>query len=208
MSASGRRFSAAGQPSLRVNYNSRLGGELPQQCQKIVVLQSDAASSGAESRACNVDENSAAAAGDARPSIVVDFDDEIVEAVVAAQAVAWFSGRPLVGVVVTPIVRVLAPSVVSGDPANRQACLRPRQTVGAPPQPDRAKAAGRRAAVAFALVGLDAGAAERDRYGNRTGGQPALASPAWPGIDVDDGKRSPSHGRDRPVSQSAPALVS
>jgi hypothetical protein len=25
---------------------------------------------------------------------------------------------------------------------------------------------------------------------------------------VDDGKRSPSHGRDRPVSQSAPALVS
>ena len=208
MCASGRRFSAGGQPSLRVNYDSCLGVELTQHCQKIMSLQSDAASRGAKSRARNVDEDSTATTGHPRPSIVVDFNDEIVEAVVAAQAVARFSGRPLVGAVVTPIVRVLAPSVVSGDLANRQACLWPRQTVGAPPQPNRAKAAGRRAAVAFALVGLDAGAAERDRYGNRTRGQPALVSPAWPGVDVDDGKRSPSHGRDCPVSQSAPALVS
>ena len=108
-----------------------------------------------------MDENGAAAAGHARPGIVVDFDDYVVEAVAAAEPVAWFIGRAPEAVVIAPVVRVLAPGIVRADAADRQQCPRPRQAIGAPPQPHWQKSAARGAAVAFALIGLDAGAAER-----------------------------------------------
>ena len=117
---------------------------------------------GAKSGLRHVDENGAAAAGHARPGVVVDFDDHVVEAVAAAQPVAWFIGRAPEGLVVAPVVRVLAPGIVRADAADRQQGPRPRQAVGAPPQPHRAKSAAWGAAIAFALIGLDAGAAEGD----------------------------------------------
>ena len=142
--------------------------------------QRDAAGGRREARPGHMEEDGAAAAGHPRPGVVVDLDDDVVEAVVAPEPVAWFIGRAPERPVVAPVVRVLAPGIVRADAADRQQRPRPRQAVGPPPQPQRAKSAARGAAVAFALVGLDAGAAERDRHaprGRRTA-SPAIAGPA------------------------------
>src|SRR5436305_5439178 len=96
-------------------------------------------------------EYSAAAAGNARPSVMVDFDHKIVKAVSAPQPVAWFIGRPLEGPVVPSISGVFAPGVVRDDPPDRQQGARPRQAIGSPPQPHRMKLPARRRAVAFPL---------------------------------------------------------
>jgi len=96
-------------------------------------------------------EYSTAMAGDAGPRIVVNFDNEIVEAVGAPQPVAWFIGRPVEGPIVPSIGRVFAPGIVGADPPDRQQGARPRQAVGSPPQPNRMKLPGRRRAVAFPL---------------------------------------------------------
>ena len=81
-----------------------------------------------------------------RKILIVDDDTELreglteqlslheeFEAVGAAQPVAWFIGRPPEGVVVAPVMRVLAPGIVRADAAHRQQCPRPRQAIGAPP---------------------------------------------------------------------------
>ncbi len=139
------------------------------------------------SRTGNVNEDGAAAPRYARSRIVVDFNDKIVEIVVATQPVAWFIGRPMKRPVIAAVGRVLAPSVVEADRAHGQECPRPSQTIGPPPQPDRMKSAGRSAAVALALVGLDPAAAER--YPQRplgSGYQPTLGAAARAGAEVDD----------------------
>ncbi len=142
----------------------------------------------------DVDEDGAAASGHPRPRVVVDLDDQVIEAVVAAEPVAWFIGRPPEGLVVAPVVWNLAPGVVRADVAHWQQCPRPRQAVGAPPQPHRAKMATRGAAIAFALIGLDAGAAECNGRRQRPGEQPALRFAARPGADADRAKCGPFHG--------------
>jgi hypothetical protein len=71
-------------------------------------------------------EYSAAATGNARPSVVVDFDNQIVEAVGAPQPVAWFIGRPVEGPVVAPIGRIFAPGVVRANAPDRQQGAWPR----------------------------------------------------------------------------------
>jgi len=141
-----------------------------------------------------MDEDRTAQPGDARPAVVIDLDHEIVEAVVAAEPVAWFIGRAPEMAVIAPIRRVLAPGIVRGDPTRRQQCARPGQPVGSPPQPQRTKPAGRRAAIAFALCCPDSGAAERHRDRSAAGEEPALQAPARPSTDSDDAKRTPSHG--------------
>jgi DNA-binding response OmpR family regulator len=154
-----------------------------------------------------VDEDGAAAAGDSRPVVVVDLDDEVVEGVVAAQPVAQLLRSPLKRLVVASIMGVFAPGVVGADAANRQGRQRPRQPVSLPPQPQRTKPAARRGAVALALVGLDAGAAKRDGQRQRACQEPALRRPARPSAHADEGQRSPPH-RFRPDSQGPLALVS
>lgn len=136
---------------------------------KIPVPQRDAAGGRRKPWACNMDEHGATPAGDPRPCIVVDFDNKIIEIVGAAQAVSWFTGRPPEGPIVAPVGGVLAPSVRRTDAPGGQARLGPQAAVPAPPQSDGAKAAARSAAVALALVGSDARAAERDRDGQRPG---------------------------------------
>src|SRR5437588_4520765 len=95
-------------------------------------------------------EYSAAVAGKARSSVVVNFDNEIVQAVAAPQPGAWFSGRPVEGPVVPSIGRIFAPGIVGADPLDRQQGARPRQAVGSPPQPNRMKLPGRRPTAAVA----------------------------------------------------------
>jgi hypothetical protein len=56
-------------------------------------------------------EYGAAPASHSRPGIVVDLNNEVVERIVAAKPVAWFIGRPTEWLIVTPVARVLAPSV-------------------------------------------------------------------------------------------------
>jgi hypothetical protein len=109
-----------------------------------------------------MNEDRAAAPRHAWERIVVEFDDEIVEAVVPSQPITWFSGRPPKGLVIAAVRWVLAPGIVGPDPAQGEQGPGRRQAVGAPPQPDGVKPAGRRAAIAFALVGPHAAAAERD----------------------------------------------
>src|SRR5207248_458861 len=105
-------------------------------------------------------EYSAAVTGNARPRVVVNFDNEIIEAIGTPQPVAWFIGRPVEGPVVPSIGRIFAPGVVGADPPDRQQGARPRQAVGSPPQPNRMKLTGRRRAVAFPLGRFDAGSAQ------------------------------------------------
>src|SRR5262245_6609308 len=80
--------------------------------------------------------------------------------------------------VVMSTTRVLAPAVVGPDRADRQCGARPLGAIGAPPKPVQPEAAPRRAAVTFALVGLDAAAAERDRQRQRSRDQPAARTMA------------------------------
>lgn len=133
-------------------------------------------------------EYSAAAASNARPGIVVNFDNEIIEPIRTPQPVAWFIGRPVEGPVVPSIGRIFAPSVIGPDPPDRQQGARPRQAVGSPPQPNRMKLSGRRRTVAFPLGGLDAGPAQCRPYHAMSRRHPALRAPLRAGTDMDRGK--------------------
>ncbi len=141
-----------------------------------------------------MDEDGAAAASHARLRVVVDFDDHVVEAVATAEPVAWFIGRAPEGLVIAPVVGVLAPGIVRADAADRQQCPWAWQAIGAPPQPHRAKSAARGTAIAFALIGLDAGAADRNGYRQGAGKQPTLRFAARPGADADRAKCGSFHG--------------
>ncbi len=160
-----------------------------------------------------MDENGTAAPGHAGPGVVIEFDNQIVKAVVTAEPVAWFIGRPAECLIIAAVCRVFAPGVMKSDPAHREQSPWPRQTIGAPPQANGVKPAGWRGAVAFALGRLDSGAAERDARRPecpRTPDQPPLAMLARPGADTNETKRSSSHPGplDSLNSQPASALVS
>src|SRR5674476_107103 len=109
-----------------------------------------------------MDEHGAAARGRAR--VVVDLDDEVVEMVLAREPVGLGAGRQLDRPIVMTVTGVLAPAVVGADAPHRQQCRRARMAVGAPPQPCEPEGAARGRAVAFAFVGLDAGAAPRGAF--------------------------------------------
>ena len=113
-------------------------------------------------------------AGDERPGVMVDFDDHVVEVVDPGKSVAWFTGRASHGMIVPSVCWVFAPRIFAANAANRQQCPRLKHSIGAPPQANRVKPATRGAAIAFALVGLDAGPAKRDGYSRYTGEQPSL----------------------------------
>jgi hypothetical protein len=149
-----------------------------------------------------VDEHGAAAPSDARSGIVVDLDNQIIEAVVAAEAVAWFIGRPPERPIITPVMRIFAPGIVRPYAANGQRCTRPLHAVGTPPQPHRVKYAVRRAAVTFMLQGPDTGSPERNRQGQGAGNQPTLRPAPRPSADADGGERIPPHVLAAPISKS------
>ncbi len=138
-------------------------------------------------------EYSAAVTGNARPSVVVNFDNEIIQAVATPQPVAWFIGRPVEGPVVPSIGRIFAPGVVGPDPPDWQQGARPHQAVGPPPQPNWMKLPGRRRAVAFPLGRFDAGSAQCRPYRAMSRHHPALRAPLRAGTDMDRGKRALAH---------------
>src|SRR5262245_13576778 len=108
-------------------------------------------------------EHGAAAPGNARARIVVDLDDEIVEVILAGQAVAGRTARKADRLVVMAVGRIFAPGILGTDRTDRQKAFRADMAVGAPPQAPRMEDAARGAAVALALVGPDAATAERNR---------------------------------------------
>jgi len=110
-----------------------------------------------------MNENRAAAFCYTRAGVVVDFNNEIVEMIVAPKPVAFRAWRELEGAVIAAVERILAPGVVLCDSPNGQRRLRPRHAVGAPPQPQRPEAPARRGKIAFEFVAFDSAAAERDR---------------------------------------------
>jgi len=134
-----------------------------------------------------MNEDRAAVPGYARPLVMVDFDDEIVEVVVALEPIAWFSGRAPERPIVAPIGGILAPGIGGTDPPHRQETARPQAPVCAPPKPHRMEQARRRAAVTLALSGADAAASERHNECIGAGPQPALRAPAGTGANPQAG---------------------
>jgi hypothetical protein len=192
MSASAPRFSERDpkRPSscLAMNYDSGLRPKPTRQHLQIARPKRDATGGRRETRARDVDKNRTAKPGNAWPCVVVDLDDDVIEAVVTPKPVAWFIGRPPKCMVVAPVVGVFAPSVGGTDTANREPCPRTGQPIGAPPQSHRTKLPVRCAAIALPLAGPDAGAAKRNRQAPRTGAEPPLRPPPGPGTDMDDAK--------------------
>jgi hypothetical protein len=145
-----------------MNYDSRFSRELPDQSKQLISRKRDAAGGWTEIRPSDVNENRAAAPRDARPRIVVDFDNEIIKAVITTEPVAWFIGRAPKWLVVTAIGRILAPGIAFTDGADGKQAARPRQAIGPPPDSNGMKAAGGSAPIAFPLVGLDPAPPQRD----------------------------------------------
>src|ERR1700685_2528127 len=93
-----------------------------------------------------MDENRAAATGHPGPYVMVDFNEEVIEAVVTPEPVAWFIGRPHHRVVIVSISGILAPGGSTANTAGRQRAGRMAQSVRPPPQSQRTKPPARRPA--------------------------------------------------------------
>ena len=165
------------QPSVDSNQGTRTNTR--KQPAQLRHRQRNAACGRREPVARDVDENGATASCNARTRVVVDLDDEIVERVLAREPVGAAVPRNVDMPVIATVARVFAPAVVRPDPSRRQKSLRPRMTVGAPPQAYQPVAAARRAAVALALVGANAAAAERNGNCATCGREPAAARLTW-----------------------------
>jgi hypothetical protein len=68
-----------------------------------------------------------------------------------------------------------------------------RQTIRAPPQPNRMKLPAWRPAVALALVSLDAGAPKRNADRQKPSLKQALGAASGPGANADRRQRNPPH---------------
>jgi hypothetical protein len=102
-----------------MNIYSRSSAKVLQKQQKVVPRKRRAAGGRAEIIAGDVNEDRASEPSDARPGVVIDFDNQIVEPVRAQKPVAWFIGRAPKRPVVAPIHWILAPSVVRHDSPRR-----------------------------------------------------------------------------------------
>jgi len=111
----------------------------------------------------HVDEHGAAAPGDARPSVVIDFDNQVIKMIGAAQPVPACSGFETDGSIVATVSGRLAPCITRSDAAQWQQRMRRRMTVGPPPQPNQPEAPARCPAIPFALVRSDPPTPERHR---------------------------------------------
>src|SRR5205823_7214485 len=134
-------------------------------------------------------EHGAAAAGYPWAGVVIDFNDEIVEMVLARQPVAGLVADQTNGLIVVAVSRVLAPGVFGPDRPDRQIGPRPRMAVGAPPQLQRIVRALGGAAVTLPFVGEDATATKCHRHGPAVRRQPAPARVAGRPVDPNGGQR-------------------
>src|SRR6185312_4410473 len=171
------------------DHNPGLRSQPPQQTQHRRLRHRDTARGRCKIRPRQMQEHGAATLRDARARIVVDLDNEIVEMIVAREAIAALVTRQPDRPVVMAVGRVLAPGVFAANRAHRDERLRPRMTVGTPPELPRMKRAARRAAIAFALVGADTAASKRYRNGESASGEPALPGISGPWPNPDQGSR-------------------
>ena len=109
-------------------------------------------------------EHGAAASGNARMRIVVDFEDEIVKVIIAPEPVAWCVFGQADRAVISAIVRVFAPSVGTGDAAHRQVRRWTSDAIRTPPKAERPKVSAWRCTIALALISLNPITAECDRH--------------------------------------------
>jgi hypothetical protein len=124
---------------------------------------------------CCVDEDRAAAAGDARPRIVVNLDDKIIEIIYTCQPIGTCIRWHLDRSIIMAIGRVFAPTVRRGYPLCRKGCCWSRMPVGPPPKPPEPETAPRCTAVAFAFVRLDSATPERHWQSQHSCHEPATA---------------------------------
>ena len=164
-----------------MNHDSCLRRQPFEQGSEALRLQGDASRRRSKSRPGEMDEHGAAAAGDARPRIVVDLHHEVIEMILSPQPIARRSfgtpNRP----VIAPVGRVLAPGIRRANPSHRQARAWARAAVGPPPYPQRAETAARGRSVAFDFIRLDAAAPERHLQTQRPGDEPSPAPISRPG---------------------------
>lgn len=163
--------------------NPCAGGQLSQQLQQVAPSQRDATCGWKKAIARHMDEYRAATAGNPRPVIVIDFDYEIVQAVLAPQPVARFTWAAPDRTVVSPISRILAPGVGRSNGADREGGPGPGDSVRPPPQPLEPESAPRGSAVTLAFVRQNARTAQGDRENGGSGPQNAACF----------GSRSPSN---------------
>jgi len=164
-----------------MNRDSRLRRQPFEQGSKAFRLQGDASRRRPKSRPGEMDEHGAAAAGDARPCVVVNLHHEVIEMILPPQPIARRSIGTPNWPVVAPVGRVLAPGVRRADPSHRQTRARTRAAVGPPPHPQRTETAARGRPVAFDFIRLDAAAPERHLQTQRPGDEPSPAPVSRPG---------------------------
>src|SRR4051794_30342112 len=141
-------------------------------------------------------EHGAAASSYSWTGVVIDFDDEIIEMVLARQPVAGLVADQTDGLIVVTVPRVLAPGVFGPDRPDRQIGPRSRVAIGAPPQLQRVIRASGSAAVALPFVGEDPSAAKCHRCGPAVGRQPVPARVAGSAVDP--------NGSQRPITPGCP----
>jgi hypothetical protein len=97
---------------------------------------------------------------------------------------------------IVPSVRgILTPSIMGGDAPDGEQRARRWTAIGSPPQADQTKAAARRCAIAFTLIGLNAGPPKRDCNVRGADSQPPLASVPRARTDKNVSHTFPAHSR-------------
>ena len=125
------------------------------------------------------------AAGNPRPCVVIDLDNEVIKVIGALEVIARMLTANSDRLVVMTIGWIFTPGIVFANRANRKKGPRPRMTIGTPPQSAQPKHAARRAAIAFALVGADPATPERDRDRAIADHEPAPVRVASSGLNRD-----------------------
>jgi hypothetical protein len=96
-------------------------------------FERDAPGSRTESRSGDVDEDSAAPSGDARPGVVIKLDDQVVEPIVSPKAISRLVWTPLDGMIIPTMPGVFDPGVVWSDGPRRQQGQWVGKAVSSPP---------------------------------------------------------------------------
>ena len=148
-------------PTVRKHTYRRPAPQLCKQHQQVVMRERDAACRRRVAWARKMHEDGAAPPLHARAVVVTENENQIVEIVVAGQAVGARSRRQFDEPIVVAVGWILAPAIVGPNGAQRKYRPRPRHTIGAIEHLTNGKASERCRAVAFPLQRLDAAPAER-----------------------------------------------
>src|SRR5271168_2634797 len=110
-----------------MNHDSGFRAKSPHQHPEIAWSKSDAPGRRREARPRDVDEYRATTSGNSWAGVVIDFNDDVVEAVLPPKPVAWFTGRPLEGSIITAVAWILTPRIGRVDAADRKLGQRTRK---------------------------------------------------------------------------------